>query len=48
MLYCDTSQSLYSAISILFTYSYKHHIQAYSATYFKYNIQMQLTVFCKH
>jgi hypothetical protein len=39
VLYCDMSQALHSAISRLFTYSYKHNIQAYSATYFKYNKQ---------
>ena len=44
MLYCDMSQALYSAISILFTYSYKHNIQAHSATYFQYDKQQQLTV----
>ena len=37
MLYCDMSQALYTDISRLFTYSYKHNIQSYSATYFKYN-----------
>ena len=34
----------YTAISTLFPYSYKHNIQAYSATHFKYNKQQQLAV----